>query len=76
MSTSSLSPADRAAQTAGVIRQLLGAWLLFGLLWFVIFVTVDLPSFVEFLLLSSAIPLGGLSVFLWRAFIAYRDTVQ
>lgn len=76
METSSLSPADRAAQTAGVVRQLVGTWLLLGLFWYVVVLLVNLPSLVEFTLLSSTVPLGGVLVFMWRAYPTYKETVQ
>ena len=76
METSSLSPANRAAQTAGVVRQLLGIWLLLGLFWYVVVLFVELPSLVEFLLLFSTVPLGGVAVFMWRAYPTYKEAIQ
>lgn len=76
MSTPSLTPADRFAQTAGMIRQLLGAWLLVGFLFAMVVLFVELPSFVEYLILSSTVPVGAVSVFIWRAYPAYKESVQ
>ena len=76
MATTSHSPADWTAQTVGMARQLLGVWLLLGLFWYVALLLVEFPSFIEFRLLSSTVPLGGVAVFMWRIYPTYREAIQ
>lgn len=76
MATTSHRPADWTAQTAGMVRQLLGVWLLLGLFWYITLLLVELPSLIEFRLFSSTVPLGGVAVFMWRAYPTYKEAVQ
>ncbi len=77
MATDSLTPADKAAQTMSAIRQILGATLLWGLLWFFLTASIqpEFTGFLAFLHLSSPVFLAVLSVFLWRMFTAYRASI-
>ncbi|RDI72646.1 hypothetical protein DWB78_13455 [Halopelagius longus] len=76
MTTSSLGPADKATRTAGVMRQLLGTIVLWGLFWFVLTARLQ-PRFsgtLSYLHVTSPLALSVGSVFLWRAFLAYRES--
>ena len=75
MASNSLTPTNKAVQTAGVIRQLLCAIVFWGIFWYVSTAMFQ-PKFtgaVSFLHLTSPIILSVVSVFLWRTLLAYRE---